>query len=361
MGPNRRKPYRPSIIGISGMSYGALSGAAVSALNQGAKMAGVYQNTGEGGLSEFHKSGADIIFQIGTAYNGVRNEDGTFSRLKLKMLIDENPFIRAIEIKLSQGAKPGKGGILPGVKVSVKIAAARGIKAGQDSISPPRHSAFNNIRELVDFIEELAELTGLPVGIKSAVGRLEDWDELASIMASTGRGPDFITIDGGEGGTGAAPISFADNMALPFNEAFTSVRKIFARHNIERVVFVGSAKLGIPSMAIKAYAMGVDVVNVGREALFSLGCIQAQKCHTNTCPASIATQDPRRERNLDVKLKSVRCKNYLKGLMKEVYELTIACGYQHPSQIRNTDVLLATSDAKRYKTIKELFYDNSSI
>ena len=367
MGPNRKRPWTPMIVGISGMSYGALSGPAVSALNQGAKMVGCHQNTGEGGLSEFHKSGADVIFQIGTGYNGVRNDDGTFSLEKLCKLVEENKFIRAIEIKLSQGAKPGHGAILPGAKVNATIAAVRGIEIGKDSVSPGKHTAFTGMADLVKFIELIADATGLPVGIKAAVGKTEQWEELAGIMSRTGKGPDFITIDGGEGGTGAAPTSFADSVALPFNEAFTTVKKIFDKYFMtfdpakklsDQVVFIGSAKLGLPANSVKAFAMGVDIVHVAREALFSIGCIQAQKCHTNHCPTSIALQDPKREKNLDVTLKSVRCKNYLKGLLKEIHEISNAAGYQHPSEFKPTDVKLATGDWRRYKNIKELFYDN---
>ncbi|MBR9847444.1 MAG: FMN-binding glutamate synthase family protein, partial [Algicola sp.] len=202
----RRKPYRPgSIINVSAMSFGSLSAKAVESLNKGVKIAHAYHNTGEGGLSPYHKHGGDVVFHFGTGYFGVRDKDGGFSMEKMVKLVEDYPFIKAIEIKLSQGAKPGKGGVLPGAKISEEIAEIRGVEVGKDVLSPPNHKAFNNVPELVDFIEDIAEHTGLPVGIKAAIGKLEQWEELADIMKKTGKGPDFIAVDGGEGGTGAAP------------------------------------------------------------------------------------------------------------------------------------------------------------
>jgi len=208
----RKKPYRPaSVINISAMSFGSLSAKAVESLNKGVKMADAYHNTGEGGLSPHHSHGGDVVFHFGTGYFGVRAKDGGFSMEKMVKLVEDNPFIRAIEVKLSQGAKPGKGGVLPGKKITPEIAKIRGVEIGKDVLSPPNHKAFSNVPELVDFVEAIAEATGLPVGIKAAIGKLDQWEELADIMKATGKGPDFIAVDGGEGGTGAAPPSFADN------------------------------------------------------------------------------------------------------------------------------------------------------
>ena len=288
----RRRPYRPkSIVNISAMSYGSLSAKAMDSLNKGALLAGCYHNTGEGGLSPYHKNGSDIIFHIGTGYFGIRDKDGNFDIEKLVDLVNNNPFIRAIEVKLSQGAKPGKGGVLPAAKITEEIAEIRGVELGKDVISPAYHSTFSTLEEMIDFIELIAERTGLPVGIKSAVGKLNMWYKLADLMKSSGKGPDFITIDGGEGGTGAAPPSFANHVSLPFTFAFSKIYKVFQAAALsERIVFIGSSKLGFPSSAMMAFSMGVDCINVAREALMSIGCIQSQICHTNECPAGIATQ-----------------------------------------------------------------------
>ena len=216
---------------------------------------------------------------------------------------------------------------------------------GQDALSPAFHSAFSNVPELMDFIERIAEETGLPVGFKSAVGKLEMWEELADRMLATGHGPDFITIDGGEGGTGAAPPAFADHVALPFVYAFSSVYKIFADRGLtDRIVFAASGKLGFPEATLMAFAMGADVVHVAREAMMSIGCIQAQVCHTNACPAGVATQNKWLQSGIDVPLKSDRVYNYLKNLRKEVLEITHACGYEHPSQMSMDDIDISMGD-----------------
>lgn len=357
IGTHRTRPYRPrSVINVSAMSYGSLSAAAISALNIGAKKSGCYHNTGEGGLSPYHKLGADIVFQIGTGYFGVRNLDGSFAPQKLKQLITENPSIRAIELKLSQGAKPGKGGVLPAAKIDHEIAAIRGIEIGKDVISPANHSAFSSVIEMVDFIETIANLSGLPVGIKSAVGKLDMWHELAQTMVNSGKGPDFITIDGGEGGTGAAPPAFANHVSLPFLYGFTEVYKIFQSYRLEnKVVFVASGKLGFPSKAAMAFALGADIVNVAREAMMSIGCIQAQKCHTNICPAGVATQNKWLQRGLVVPEKSERASNYLNYFRKELLEIAHASGYEHPCQFNLNDLKMNTSDFYQAKDLKDIF------
>lgn len=353
----RRRPFRPaSIINVSAMSFGSLSAAAIEALNRGSAMSDCYHNTGEGGLSPYHQKGADVVFHFGTGYFGVRDEDGNFSLEKLRALVENNPNIRAIELKLSQGAKPGKGGVLPAAKITAEIAEIRGVPMGKDVLSPSRHTAFNNIPEMVEFIESMAEATGLPVGIKSAVGKLEMWEELADYMQVNKKGPDFISIDGGEGGTGAAPPSFANHVSMPFLFAFPSVYKIFKDRTIEHeIVWIGSGKLGFPSRAALAFAMGVDVLNVAREAMLAIGCIQAQTCHTNFCPTGIATQNKWLQHGLHIGNKADRFAHYVKTFRKEFLEMTHAAGYEHPAQFTMDDVKMNTSDSYQSKKLSEIF------
>ena len=358
MGLGRRKrPYRPaSIVNVSAMSFGSLSSKAVQALNQGALAAHCYHNTGEGGLSPYHSNGADVVFHFGTGYFGVRDPDGNFSQKHLEELVTNNPFIKAIEIKLSQGAKPGKGGVLPAKKITAEIASIRNLPVGKDVLSPAHHTAFRDIPELIDFVEKIAEATGLPVGIKSAVGKMDLWRELVQIMKSTDKGPDFITIDGGEGGTGAAPPSFSDHVSLPFTYAFAKVYQLFLKEGLtHRVVFCASGKLGLPAHALKAFAMGADVINVAREAMISIGCIQAQICHTNRCPSGVATQNKWLQGGIDVPLKSSRFYNYVKTLRKEMLEITHSAGYEHPSQMAMQDVDVSMGDNNHTLTLQEAY------
>jgi glutamate synthase domain-containing protein 2 len=325
------------------MSFGSLSGRAVEALNRGAAIAGCLQNTGEGGLSIHHRHGGDLVFQIGTAYFGCRDDQGRFNLDRLKDLVAGAP-VRALEIKLSQGAKPGLGGLLPAAKVTPEIAAVRGVPVGRDCISPSRHAEFCDADSLLDWVELLATETGLPVGIKSAVGDLQFWEGLTDLMSRTGRGVDFVTIDGGEGGTGAAPLIFADSVSLPFRLGFARVYSVFARQGLhEQVVFVGAGKLGVPDNAVLALALGCDLINVGREAMFAIGCIQAQKCHTDRCPTGVATQDRWLVRGLDPELKSVRTANYLKTLRRDLLKVAEACGVEHPALIDVEAIELLTA------------------
>ena len=346
IGSHRKKPYHPkSIFNVSAMSYGSLSPEAITAINKGSLLSKCYHNTGEGGFSEFHNNGADIVFQIGTGYFGCRDDQGQFSLGKLVQLVNDYPNIKMIEIKLSQGAKPGKGGILLGKKVSKEIAKSRGLKEGEDAISPSYHTAFKDVDSLLNFIEELANKTGLPVGIKLAVGDDETIWQIAQNMKEYNIGPDYIVIDGGEGGTGAAPDSFADHVSLPLEEAFSRVYKIFQKFNLtDKITFIASGKLGLPANAIKMFAMGADMVNIAREVLMSLGCIQAQRCHDNSCPTGIATQNLWKRRGLISEQKSIRVYNYLKGLNKEVKELTFACGLKHPCELNTTDICYYKGD-----------------
>lgn len=356
-GTRRKRPYRPaSIINISAMSYGSLSKQAVESLNRGALLAGCYHNTGEGGFAPAHQHGADVVFHLGTGYFGARNLDGTFSLEKLVELTQQYPKIRMIEIKLSQGAKPGKGGVLPGKKVTAEIAAIRGIPEGKDALSPAYHTTFDSIPTMVHWLESIGDATGLPVGIKAAVGKLDYWEELADYMATTQLGPDFITIDGGEGGTGAAPRSFADHVSLPWVDGFSKVYQIFSRHHLtDRIAFIGSGKLGLPDSAILAMAMGADVIQVAREAMLSIGCIQAKICHTNRCPVGIATNNQWLTSGLDPTLKSVRFAHYIQSFSKEVMEITHACGYEHPSQFTMDDIEVSMGNHAQTATLRAVY------
>ena len=343
----RRHAFRPqSCVNISGMSFGSLSGNAITALNEGARLAGALHCTGEGSLSEYHRQGGDIIFQIGTAYFGCRDEEGRFDMERLKQVAASAP-VRAIEIKLSQGAKPGLGGMLPAAKISAEIAQTRGIPQDKDCASPSRHTEFDDVDSLLDFVERVADETGLPVGIKSAVGDLTFWEELAEAMADGTRGVDFIVIDGGEGGTGAAPLVFSDAVALPFRLAFTRVYGVFARAGLaDRVTWVGSGKLGLPENALVAFALGVDMVHVAREAMLAIGCIQAQKCHTDHCPTGVATQNHWLSRGLDPTLKAHRVDNYIRTLRRDLLKVSEACGVWHPGLLTVDDVELLLGNRK---------------
>ena len=332
----RARAFRPaSVVNISAMSFGSLSGSAVEALNRGAALAGCLQNTGEGGIAPHHRHGGELIYQIGTAYFGCRDEQGRFDLARLKDLVAGAP-VRALEMKISQGAKPGLGGVLPGAKVSAEIAATRGVPQGVDCVSPSRHAEFSDTDSLLDWVELLADETGLPVGIKSAVGDMRFWGELCEQMASTGRGVDFVTVDGGEGGTGAAPLIFTDSVSVPFQLGFSRVYSLFARHRLqEQVVFVGAGKLGLPDNAVVAFALGCDLVNVAREAMLAIGCIQAQRCHTDTCPTGVATQNAWLAHGLDPALKSVRVANYIATLRRDLVKVAEACGVEHPGLIES--------------------------
>jgi hypothetical protein len=335
----RAAAFRPdSVVNVSAMSFGALSGNAIEALNRGSALAGCLHNTGEGGISPYHRKGGELIFQIGTAYFGCRDERGRFDLARLKDLVAAAP-IRAIEVKLSQGAKPSLGGLLPAAKVSAEIAATRGIAQGVDCVSPSRHAEFDDADSMLDWVELLAAETGLPVGIKSAVGDLGFWHDLCGLMRDTGRGVDFVTIDGGEGGTGAAPLIFTDSVSLPFQLGFARVYRVFAEHGLHGdVVFAGGGKLGLPDNAVVAFALGCDLVQVGREAMLAIGCIQAQKCHTDACPTGVATQNKWLVRGLDPASKSVRFANYVRTLRRDLMKVAEACGVEHPGLIDTSAV-----------------------
>lgn len=355
-GPRGRKhAFRPeSIINISAMSFGSLSAPATEAINRGCKISGCIQNTGEGGVAPHHDHGGDLMWQLGTGYYGARLPNGRF---------DENRFVetcekfqvKAVEVKLSQGAKPGRGGVLPAKKVTPEIAAIRGIPVGKSCLSPNSHYEFSNTDELLDFVERLADLTGLPVGIKSAVGEMDFWRDLVGLMENGERGVDFVQIDGGEGGTGAAPLTFSDHVSLPFKMGFARVFREFAECGLhEKVTFIGSGKLGFPQESLLAMAMGCDMINVAREAMMAIGCIQAQICQTGKCPTGVATQNKWLMRGLDPTDKAARLANYITILRKEILQLCNACGVVHPAMI-TSDSFEIINDGFQSRSVKECF------
>jgi glutamate synthase (ferredoxin) len=350
----RKRPYRPeSVVNVSAMSYGALGERAISALNIGAREAHCFHNTGEGGISKYHCHGADLTWQLGTGYFGARDAAGRFSLDECARKVAENPHVRMIEIKLSQGAKPGKGGILPGAKVTAEIARIRGVARSQDCISPNAHAEFDTVDELIDFIEGIADRTGIPVGIKSAVGEIAFWQKLARRMNERGEGPDFISIDGAEGGTGAAPLTFADHVALPFKIGFTRVYTTFQQAGVSQdVVWCGSGKLGFPDRAVVCFAMGCDFIQIAREAMMAIGCIQAQRCHDGHCPTGVATQNRWLQAGLNVEDKSNRFARFVKAFRKELLALAHAAGYEHPVQFTGDDVE-CSSGINKFSTLTE--------
>ena len=324
---DRKKAFRPnSIINISAMSYGSLSAAAVEAINRGCKISDCLHNTGEGGVSQYHDHGAGLIWQLGTGYYGARLDNGRFNE-KLFAETCEKFDVRAVEVKLSQGAKPGRGGVLPAKKITAEISKIRSVPMGKDCLSPAAHVEFSNADELLDFVERLADVSGgTPIGIKSAVGQMDFWTELAQLMESGQRGVDYIAVDGGEGGTGAAPLTFSDHVSLPFKLGFNRVYREFSEKGLhEKIVFMGSGKLGFPEESLLAMAMGVDMICIAREAMLAIGCIQAQICQTGKCPTGVATQNKWLMRGLDPTDKSARLANYILTLRKEILQLCRAC------------------------------------
>lgn len=356
----RAKAFRPrSVVNVSAMSYGSLSAAAVRALNQGAAVADCMHNTGEGGISHHHLHGGGLIWQLGTGYFGARDADGGFDLERFRRVCETTP-VQAVEVKLSQGAKPGRGGVLPGAKVTAEISAIRGIPEGKDCISPAAHTAFRDVDGLIDFVERLADATGLPVGIKSAVGEQSFWDTLARRMAERQEGPDFIQVDGGEGGTGAAPLVFSDHVSLPFMQGFPRVYAAFARHELhQKVVFIGSGRLGFPQRALHAMLIGCDMVAVAREAMLAIGCIQAQKCHSGHCPTGVATQNPWLVRGLDPTHKAARFANYVATFRKELLWLAHACGQPHPALVGPTHLEILRNGEAGHDPVDVAGYDRT--
>lgn len=348
IGPGAAQPFHAqSFFNISGMSYGAISKPAVRALSRGAKMAGMWMNTGEGGLSPYHlEGGCDIVFQIGTAKFGVRDDLGNLNEDRLRA-IAAHPEVKMFEIKLAQGAKPGKGGILPAEKITDEIAAIRGIPKGRDGISPNRHRDVGNMSELLDLIERVRRVTGKPTGIKTVMGAPEVFEAMFAAINARGieSAPDFITLDGGEGGTGAAPMPLMDLVGLSIREALPMLADLRNHAGLrERIRIVASGKLVNPGDVAWALAAGADFVSSARGFMFSLGCIQAMKCHKNTCPTGVTTHDPRFQQGLVVEEKDKRVALYAKSIVKEVEVIAHSVGVSEPRKLRRHHVRLVQPD-----------------
>ncbi len=350
VGPFCEKPYRTnSIFNISAMSFGAISKPAVTALSNGARMAGIWMNTGEGGLSPYHlEGGADVIFQIGTAKYGVRNADGTLSEEKLRAIAAHDQ-VKMFELKLSQGAKPGKGGILPGAKVTEEIARIRLIEPGQDSISPNRHPEITSAAELLDMIDLVRSVTGKPTGFKCVIGEYAWLDQLCEEIIARGpeSAPDFITIDSADGGTGAAPMSLIDCVGLPIRESLPVVVDILTRAKLkDRIRVIASGKLINPAEAAFALCAGADFIQSARGFMFALGCIQALQCNKNTCPTGVTTHDPKLQRGLDPTDKAERVKNYALSMHKELCLIAHSCGVAEPRGFRRHHCRIVQIDGR---------------
>lgn len=360
IGPYCEKPYvTASLFNISGMSYGAISRPAVLALSNGARMAGCWMNTGEGGMSPYHlQGGADIVFQIGTAKYGVRDLEGNLNDDKLREIASYDQ-VRMFEIKLSQGAKPGKGGILPGGKVTEEIAGIRGIPVGSDSISPNRHTDINSNNDLLDMIARIRRVTGKPVGFKAVIGAYGWLDKLFLEINQRGieSGPDFITVDGADGGTGAAPMPLIDDMGLPLRESLPLLVDKLNEYGLrERIKVISSGKLITPTDVAWALCIGTDFVTSARGFMFALGCIQALQCNRNTCPTGITTHNRKLQRGLVPEYKAIRVRDYTKNMVKEVGVIAHSCGVKSPRQLRRYHARIVTNNGKSIP-LNELYPD----
>jgi glutamate synthase domain-containing protein 2 len=345
-GTHCKKPYSISLFNISAMSFGALSANAIMALNLGAKRGGFAHDTGEGSISRYHREhGGDLIWEIGSGYFGCRNDDGTFNpdQFKKNAL---SPQVKMIEIKLSQGAKPGHGGVLPGPKVTPEIAEARGVPVGVDCVSPAAHSSFSTPTELLQFVQKLRDMSeGKPVGFKLCIGHPWEWFGIAKAMISTGILPDFIVIDGSEGGTGAAPMELTDHMGMPLLEGLRLVHNTLVGLNLRQHIRLGaSGKIISGFDVVRTVALGADWCNSARGFMFALGCIQAQTCHTGNCPTGVTTQDPKRQIALVVPNKSERVQNFHRQTLESVQEMLQATGLMHPSDLSLKQIMRRMSD-----------------
>jgi glutamate synthase domain-containing protein 2 len=347
-GPQCRAPYSLSLLNVSAMSFGALSANAIMALNKGAKMGGFAHDTGEGAISPHHrKYGGDIIWEIGSGYFGCRTKDGGFdSELFAERATYDQ--VRMIEIKLSQGAKPGHGGILPAAKVTEEIAATRGVPIGRDCVSPSHHSAFSTPIEMMHFIAKLRELAqGKPVGFKLCIGHPHEFMAICKAMNETGIYADFIVVDGAEGGTGAAPLEFVDHIGTPLREGLTFVRNCLIGAGLRDKIKIGASGRIITAFDMaRTLALGADWCNVARGFMFSLGCVQALSCHTGNCPSGVATQDPVRQKALDVPLKAERVRRFQAATLEALAELTAAAGLRHPREFRPEHIMRRVSETE---------------
>ena len=348
IGKRSENPYKAhSIINISGMSFGAISEPAVLAFSKGAKLANCWCNTGEGGLSPYHlKGGGDIVFQIGTAKYGVCDENGNLDEEKLRK-IAQNPQVKMFEIKISQGAKPGKGGILPGKKVTKEIAAIRGIEVGVDSISPNRHKEISSPKELIDFIVMVKKITKKPVGFKTVIGHIKFFNSILKEIEKRGIecAPDFVTIDGGNGGTGAAPMALMDNVGLPLKEALPLVANELLKYGLKNdIKVIASGKLITPSEVAWALCVGADFVTSARGFMFAIGCIQSLKCNKNTCPTGITTHNKRLQKGLNYQEKSIKVANFVKNIQNSIEIISHSCGVKKPRELNRGHVRIVTSN-----------------
>lgn len=330
------QPYNASLLNISAMSYGSLSSAAIRALNGGAKIGGFYHNTGEGGLSPHHLApGGDLVWQIGTAYFGCRTPDGNFDAAEFEAR-SKHEQVKMIEVKLSQGAKPGHGGILPAVKITDEIAEIRGVSKGHDVISPPAHTAFDSPRGLLEFVTRLREMSGgKPTGFKLCVGHPSEFLSICLAMHETGLRPDFITVDGGEGGTGAAPLEFSNSIGAPLTEGLVFVHNALVGFDLRpKIRVIASGKIVTAFNMAARLAAGADLCNAARGFMFSLGCIQARRCNSNFCPVGVATQNPTLVRGLDIADKKHRVANFHHETIHAFLELLAAAGLAHPDELK---------------------------
>jgi glutamate synthase domain-containing protein 2 len=348
IGPNTAQPYEASVFNISAMSFGALSANAILALNAGAKRGGFAHDTGEGSISAHHRvHGGDLIWEVASGYFGCRNDDGTFNPEKFSQNA-RDPQVKMIELKLSQGAKPGHGGVLPGPKVTPEIAAARGVPVGVDCISPASHSAFNTPIEMMHFIARLRELSGgKPTGFKLCIGHPWEWFAIVKAMLATGITPDFIVVDGAEGGTGAAPLEFTDHVGSPLQEGLLLVHNTLRGVGLRERIRIGAAGKVVSAFDIaRLMALGADWCNSARGFMFALGCIQAQHCHTGHCPTGVTTQDPLRQQSLVVPDKAERVYNFHQMTLHALKEMVQAAGVSHPSEITAHHIVRRSSDQK---------------
>ena len=354
-GPQCSQPYSASVFNISAMSFGSLSANAIRALNQGAKLGGFYHDTGEGSISPYHREhGGDLVWELGSGYFGCRDEQGRFDPQRFAEQA-ANPQVKMIEIKLSQGAKPGHGGILPRHKVTAEISLTRGVPMGQDCISPARHSAFATPTELLQFIARLRELSGgKPVGFKLCLGHPWEFMGIAKAMLATGILPDFIVIDGKEGGTGAAPLEFTDHIGVPLREGLLFVHNTLVGCGLREHIRLGASGKIVSAFDIASVmALGADWANSARGFMFAIGCIQSQSCHTNKCPTGVATQDPLRQRALVVPDKAERVHNFHRNTLKALAEMIAAAGLSHPAQIEAKHLVrrMSASEIKLYSQL----------
>ena len=342
------QPYNASVFNISALSFGSLSANAILALNKGAQMGGFAHDTGEGSISAHHRShGGDLIWEIGSGYFGCRNDDGTFNAERFAANAVD-PQVKLIEIKLSQGAKPGHGGILPGPKVTAEIAAARGVPEGKDCISPSSHSAFTTPVEMMHFIAQLRQLSGgKPVGFKLCIGHPWEWFALVKAMLATNITPDFIVVDGAEGGTGAAPVEFSDHVGAPVQEGLQLVHNTLIGVNLRSRISIGAAgKVTSAFDLVRLMALGADWCNAGRGFMMALGCIQALSCHTGKCPTGVTTQDPHRQQALVVPDKAERVRNFHRSTLHALQELVQAAGLEHPSELSAHHIVRRVTDTE---------------